>query len=293
MTTDAAFAAVLCHGQPATARRTALWFGAVFLLTWGLAGLYFLVPDIGQRIGSPPGEDEYHNWLYYVAVYAPTLCAIGFLLAEGGWRALAATFLQLLEPRRPLAWLGWLALAAYALPAGWLLFSSLGHALGVGWMGETRAWTVFVTVPLTLTTTAYLLPDPGPVGEEFGWRGYAMPRLLALMPPIAAGALLGAIWAVWHIPAFLISTSSQSNLPFLIFFTSLTAQGVWIGWLYLRTGGNWFLAGFVPHAMINCSANLGGFQSEYWHYALSPLLLAALACLDPAMRRRQGAAAIE
>lgn len=275
-------------GQRATSRRLALWFGAVFLVTWGIAGLYFAVPDIGERVGSPGGEDAYHNWLYYLAVYAPTLCGIGFLLAEGGWRALAGTLAGVLLPRRPLAWAGWLLVAAFALPAGWWLFSLIGQALGVDWMGRTLPATVFITVPVTLTTTLYLLPDPGPVGEEFGWRGYAMPRLLDLMAPVPAGMLLGAIWAIWHIPAFLISASSQAQLPFLIFFLSLTAQGVFICWLYIRTGGNWFLAGFVPHAMINCSANLGGFQSEYWHYALSPILLAALVCLDPAMRRRAG-----
>ena len=44
----------------------------------------------------------------------------------------------------------------------------------------------------------------GPLGEEPGWRGYALPRLEASLGPVRGSLLLGLLWAGWHLPLFLI-----------------------------------------------------------------------------------------
>lgn len=49
----------------------------------------------------------------------------------------------------------------------------------------------------------------GPLGEEFGWRGLALPSLEARFSPLWASLILGVIWAVWHLPLFFISGSKQ------------------------------------------------------------------------------------
>jgi membrane protease YdiL (CAAX protease family) len=43
----------------------------------------------------------------------------------------------------------------------------------------------------------------GPFGEELGWRGYLLPRLLEKFHPIKFSLLIGIIWACWHLPLFL------------------------------------------------------------------------------------------
>ncbi len=112
-----------------------------------------------------------------------------------------------------------------------------------------------------------------------------MPRLLRILKPLPAGLLLGAVWAIWHAPSFLISASNQAALGFIAFFVSLACQGVVLCWIYIRSGGNWLFAGIVPHAVINCAAGLGGFAIHGPMYWIVPLTFAGLVMLDPVMRR--------
>ncbi|MFD4992443.1 CPBP family intramembrane glutamic endopeptidase [Cellulosimicrobium cellulans] len=52
----------------------------------------------------------------------------------------------------------------------------------------------------------------GPLSEEFGWRGYAQPRLRRRRSPLATSVALGAVWAVWHLPLFALTGTWQSSL---------------------------------------------------------------------------------
>ena len=103
-------------------------------------------------------------------------------------------------------------------------------------------------LPLTLVT------DTGPLGEEFGWRGFALPRLLGHWRPLAAALILGAIWWAWHLPTFFISTMSQSELSIPVFLVNSLALSVIMTWLYQRTGGDLLLMILVHVAANYCGA---------------------------------------
>jgi len=51
------------------------------------------------------------------------------------------------------------------------------------------------------------------MGEEPGWRGYALPRLFSAMSPLPAAAVLGLIVAAWHLPLVLMGMLSFFGLP--------------------------------------------------------------------------------
>jgi membrane protease YdiL (CAAX protease family) len=63
--------------------------------------------------------------------------------------------------------------------------------------------------------TAATFLGGGPLGEEAGWRGYALPRLQLRMGPWKAALVVGILWACWHLPMFLVP--GLEAVPFLEF----------------------------------------------------------------------------
>ncbi|WP_214402915.1 CPBP family intramembrane glutamic endopeptidase [Pseudonocardia lacus] len=89
----------------------------------------------------------------------------------------------------------------------------------------------------------------GPLAEEFGWRGHLQPRLRRALSPAATSAVVGAFWALWHVPLFLLIGTSQSAMGLfspsaLLFFAAMLPLSV----------GYWFvserLRGGVPAAVV-------------------------------------------
>jgi membrane protease YdiL (CAAX protease family) len=90
-------------------------------------------------------------------------------------------------------------------------------------------------------------------GEEWGWRGYLLPRLLPLgqWPAIL---LSGAIWGVWHAPVILLGYNyPQSPVLGVFMMTGLCVIfGILFGWTRLATGSVW--PAVIGHAALNGSA---------------------------------------
>jgi len=90
----------------------------------------------------------------------------------------------------------------------------------------------------------------GPV-EEFGWRGLALPLLQSKFAPIWAGLILGAIWGLWHLPAFLLSGTQQSEWSFMAFFAGCLAISVIATALFNRSRGSILLSAFFHFSLMN------------------------------------------
>jgi uncharacterized protein len=111
-----------------------------------------------------------------------------------------------------------------------------------------------------------MLATGGPLFEEPGWRGTALPRLQQLHGPLVGGLILGALWALWHLPGFLIPSQSLSDIPprgtvmdFVRFAIALIALAYIIQWVFNSTGGSVLMA-MLTHASWNTfySASLIG-----------------------------------
>ena len=90
----------------------------------------------------------------------------------------------------------------------------------------------------------------GPLGEEFGWRGLALPALEARFSPAWASLLLGVIWTVWHLPLFFISASAQHSLPFGLFALLTLPLCILLTWVYHGSGESLLLV-MLLHAAVN------------------------------------------
>lgn len=92
----------------------------------------------------------------------------------------------------------------------------------------------------------------GPLGEEPGWRGYALPRLEAAVGPVLGSLILGILWALWHLPLFFYSGWTTS--PLWIFVLIQTGASI-----ILSYGTNMSRFSVIPaivmHAIFNTVSN--------------------------------------
>jgi membrane protease YdiL (CAAX protease family) len=93
------------------------------------------------------------------------------------------------------------------------------------------------------------------LGEEIGWRGFALPRLLENRSPFVASLILGALWAVWHFPYALTKGTFLSEVPLYWFFINLLASSIIYTWIFLNTNGSLLLP-LLFHAAGNTTSNL-------------------------------------
>jgi membrane protease YdiL (CAAX protease family) len=100
-----------------------------------------------------------------------------------------------------------------------------------------------------------LILDPGPM-EEIGWRRYALPLLQGRYTALTASLLLGAVWGVWHLPAFFVSGLSQGGYVFAVFVLGSMAVSVLMTSLYNNTCGCIPLM-YVFHWSLNDPFSLG------------------------------------
>ena len=88
------------------------------------------------------------------------------------------------------------------------------------------------------------------LGEETGWRGFALPELQKRLSPLAAGIIVGMIWATWHIPLIGIEFRGQIIPAFLLGIMSASVLGTW---LFNRSEGS-----LLPLALFHAAVNTTG-----------------------------------
>ena len=119
----------------------------------------------------------------------------------------------------------------------------------------TGAWPRFNFDAWPIVAVAIVLSTWVQAGEEIGWRGFALPRLAARLGLAGASLVLGAIWAVWHLPLFYLRGADSYGQSFVGYLLGVIALSVAMAWLYWRTGGSLLLV-MLMHAAINNTMEL-------------------------------------
>ena len=88
------------------------------------------------------------------------------------------------------------------------------------------------------------------VGEELGWRGFALPRLQARRSALAASLIVGSVWGAYHFPLFLLGTPIRPLALFLPFAISCAIMSIFYTWMYNGTGGSLLIV-VLLHAITN------------------------------------------
>lgn len=227
-----------------TSRRPLLaYFALAFGLTWiwhvvtlGLLDLPFL--GVVGAIGS----------------FGPTLAAVVVTAATGGRRGVLDLLRSLVRWRvRPV----WYLVAVLGLPAAFVLAALVDRP-------DASASFQAPTFPAVLGSLAlYLLVlgSGGPLGEEPGWRGFALPRLQERFGPLPGTLVLGVVHGLWHLPVYVLVPGYNGAtgrpldiaLSFGTFVVGTTALAVVFTWVVNNTGGSLLLA-----VLLHCSVNTAG-----------------------------------
>ena len=91
------------------------------------------------------------------------------------------------------------------------------------------------------------------IGEEYGWRGFLLPRLMKRLNVLYSSIILGLIWGFWHFPAYLIGTGVPLEMDFPVFLLWVVLGTLFISWIYYYTGS--VLTSILAHISANSAFN--------------------------------------
>lgn len=181
--------------------------------------------------------------LYLVGLMGPLVAAIVVSALLNGGAGIRALLAQGVKWRFPLRWY---FVAIFSIPLLYLLNLAIFYDSvppDMGWL---------VVTPVLILGQIWVV-----IAEEFGWRGFALPRLQGRFGSLGATLILGPIWALWHLPMFFVEGSPQysNDVPVslaiytvIVFFTSIIFTMV-----YNRSGSS-VLACMLLHAFFNIAA---------------------------------------
>ena len=189
-----------------------------------------------------------------VGAYAPLLAAVIVTAAQGG-EAMKAFMRRITNFRFGF---GWYMLAIFGYIVLYLLVAGLSGAPLR--QSLTENWQLLITIYLPAMFTTYLL---NAIGEESGWTGFALNHLQKRFRPWMAAAVLGILWAVWHLPAYFVPSEMGAFNPIgFIIFTLLAifiriiwswatnhAQGSAVIAMLLHASGNAVSLALIPQLL--------------------------------------------
>jgi len=158
-------------------------------------------------------------------------------------------------------------LVLWRVGLGWYLFALIGlpaiMVLSVIFLpGALASFQGLATLsPLFLLALfVYVFFLGGPLGEEPGWRGFALPRLQRRYGPLVGSLILAPLWAFWHLPIFWVPAWNYppTILNIVMFVIAATAFTIVMTWVFNNTKGSLFIAILVHAAFDTVLAILNG-----------------------------------
>lgn len=228
--------------DPSPFRSVAAFYVGAIAISWSC---WLVVVAADRGLLAVPGGPK--AMLVIIGTFGPLFSALAMVTRSSGFRGVPPLLGQALRWRVDLRWYA----VALLLPAI-VRFAVLGvHILKGGTfpdLGDSARW---LALPSTFILVLLL---GGPLGEEFGWRGFSQPRLQAGLGTLPASLIIGVGSALWHLPLFLIPTTPQSHLPLALFIVRTVALSVISGWLWNRSGRG-LLVILLFHASLNTWPN--------------------------------------
>ena len=266
-------------------RNLIVFFLIAFAWSWlwwflFIAGVLNMPADVGVA-GTAPSRFSPVLLIVLIMPFGPTLAAFlmtAWTRGRQGVRALWKRFWN-----RSLSW-RWLLVALLIWPLLRLVTNLVGRIAGYNlplWVYPDQPWI------LVFPFLAGILH--GGLSEEFGWRGYALPRLQARWNALTSSLILGVIEGLWHAPLLLMAGQRhEKNVFELVFWMTLAI--ILRTWIFNNTNGS-LLAAVLTHAMGNTASDIvyccGTLGQLYWVYTIAVVLVVLVFGPKDLVRRRR------
>jgi membrane protease YdiL (CAAX protease family) len=231
------------------------------LLAFGISWVCWSVPASGSREGIG-------SVFLLLGGFGPLIAALIMVRVAGGspgqW--FKGLFRWRVAPR-------WYAFAV-GVPLALTALITAEFALA----GRALDWSILDDRLALFLPSLVFVALAGGGNEEPGWRGFALPRLQERSTPVRATLLLGAVWALWHLP-LLFTTDEASHglgaggLLVLAALTLLSVVGYAFAYTYLLNRSGSVLLCILLHAAFNTAMASAGLRAEAalqrWEYILT------------------------
>ncbi|MEJ5223335.1 MAG: type II CAAX endopeptidase family protein [Anaerolineales bacterium] len=225
-------------------QRVWLYFAVTYAFSW-----VFWIPNalLAHGVDLPPALKDFLQGPLNPAAFGPLIAAFLLTFADEG----IPGAIQLLKCGFDLGFNKiWLA-AVLFVP-----LAVFGGSVGAAILAGVRPFdtSVIANPPYALIAFFVILLTSGPLQEEFGWRGYALPRLQSRFSPLVSGLVVGFFWWLWHLPAVFIPGRFMTDhlVVFLALLVVITLTSILFTWVYNHTNGS-ILAAMLMHTAMNWS----------------------------------------
>jgi membrane protease YdiL (CAAX protease family) len=223
-----------------TKRMLIMFFVLAYAIIWMVLLPTLIFPERAEQL----------DFLLLIAAYAPFLAGIITTLIYEGRAGLWSWLKSVFKWRIPVVW--------YLV--GGVLINFLFVALHIGLYlllggrillanGDIPWYGYLVIFPVSVFLG---FPFGSGLGEEAGWRGFALPKLLERFSPVTASIILGVLWGLWHTPALLMSSWEGSSQGLLLFVYIIPLTMI-MTWVYLKSRMS-----TIPVMLMHTGGNLYG-----------------------------------
>ncbi len=226
------------------AQRVWLYFAVTYAFSW-----IFWIPNalLAHGVDLPPGLKNFLLGPFNPAAFGPLVAAFLLTFLDEGGRGVWTLLKRGLDLRFNKIWLAAVLLVPLAV---------FGGAVGAAILAGVRPFdpSVIANPPYALIAFFVILLTGGPLQEEFGWRGYALPRLQSRFSPLISSLVLGFFWWLWHLPAVFIPGRFMTDHlgVFLALLGVIALTSILFTWIYHHTHGS-ILAAMLMHTAMNWS----------------------------------------
>jgi membrane protease YdiL (CAAX protease family) len=215
----------------------------VFFFVIAYAGTWLLeMPYVLSEDGSGllPYSSPLAQWMMPVSIFMGPFLAAFIMTGATEGREGVGRFL-----RRFVLWrvgLGWYLFVLIGIPAILVLSVIVLPGVLASFEGQGLASSGISLAPLPLLSLFVYVLFHGPLAEEPGWRGFALPRLQSLHGPLVGTLILGPLWALWHLPLFFTPWNTLTTLNVVVFVLATTCLAIIYTWVFNNTKGSLLIA---------------------------------------------------